>query len=411
MKFLLKLFFFLCFPLLLNAQDFFEPLGGPIGVSVKSCFKDANGVLYIKTDSSAIHHKSYDDGDNWTPVVINDSIQIVKLYADEVPNLFAIDSSGILYRSDENGIVWESVFTMNSSVISSVELNIAPNGDLYFVTFGKIQYSSDKGNSWSLLQEEEFIKNKIEFHPDGNMYALVSDFGDKLFKSSDGGYSWEKIFVPPSANFAQAYNFHISNEEIIYISYNVGDLFPNEVISISTDNGESFDFLIDPEKDFSFFTTTINDYVLFGGYTNIQFSKNIGQNWADISTGLPEEFYINHIYIDTDQYIYLSLDDNVLYKSILPSDQITSTNEPAHTAFHSNAYPNPFDDSFEIQLDQPYIGELKVQLRGLQGRLVMEKYFTGELVQVQTDGLASGVYFYQVTLEGEEVAVGKVVRQ
>lgn len=394
-------------PFFLSAQDFFEPLGGPTGVSVESCFKDANGVLYART-KSLTHLKSLDDGGTWTPMVINDSIQTMRLFSDEASNLFAFDTSGMFYKSNTNGQVWESISIASNNPFFS-DLSISPSGDLYYYNADGLQFSENKGDFWSLLYDEEFLWKEIVFHPNGDMYSLIFVDHISLARSTNGGNSWEKIYGPPAF---KARSVHISKEGIIYLKYATDGLFLGQNFLISHDNGFSFESLSlgEPEHTTSAFVTNEAGDILYNHHTEILLSKNQGQSWADISAGLPEEAVINHIYIDTDQYIYLSLDNNVLYKSILPSDQITSTDEQLAATFQSHAFPNPFDDFFKIQLKTSYSDKLTVQLWDKQGLSVTEEHTTGKVLTIQTEGLPSGVYFYQVTLKGEAIAAGKVVK-
>ena len=413
MKFLQILFILFLLPSLLNGQDYFEPLGGPLSLNVLSSFKDVNGILYIQSynDSSLIHFKSNDHGDTWTPVVINDSIQIAKLYADEIPNLFAIDNNGVLYRSDENGGNWEVILIGGNPPILT-DLSISPDGDIFYNNYEGLRVSGDKGNSWTLLYDEKFLWKVIEFHPNGDMYCLISVDGISLGRSTDGGSTWGKIYSTPNIGPSRINGVHISNEGVIYLRHETfGDLFPDEVYSISYDEGFSFEPIADPNTLSSFITTNNSGDILYSDVTEIFLSKDQGQNWQDISAGLPEGFEINHIYVDTDQYIYLSLQNNVLYKSIVPSDEITSTSELPKEASNTKAYPNPFGGSFEIKLEKVYSEGLAFQLRDAQGRLVVERFFTGDYLNVKTGGLPEGVYFYQVTLRGEIVGVGKVVKR
>ena len=404
MKKSLKLFCFLLFPFFVSAQNYFAPLGGPAGVSGKSSFKDANGVLYVKTDGADKYLKSFDDGATWLQIMINDNTQIERLYADEIPNLYATDENGVLYKSDENGSVWNAIF-FSDFTTSKNWLSISPSGNLYYSTKGELYLSSDKGVTWDTLFNDKPVWYEMEFHFNGDIYGVSFVSVEYiLVRSVDGGTQWEEVFAPIAPVSDGVHKFHISKSGNIYVKTETGDAAPIARYECSYDNGDNFEIFTDYTSYYSGLATNDTESILLHDYSTLLFSAEMGQNWQSIKAGLPDLFLINHIYIDNDQFIYLSLQNNVLYKSVVPSTQITLTDEAKNeNVFSFDIYPNPANDllKFQMRSDLPSNGG-DFSVVDVNGKVIREikSFMPKETHTVPVHDWSAGVYFLQYLVDG-----------
>ncbi len=74
----------------------------------------------------------------------------------------------------------------------------------------------------------------------------------------------------------------------------------------------------------------------------------------------------------------------------------------------TNLYPNPFFNELNMYTDNNALSE--IVLYDIASRKLVEKHFTNS-VSLNTDELASGIYFYEIRNENEVVKKGKMVKQ
>ncbi len=74
-----------------------------------------------------------------------------------------------------------------------------------------------------------------------------------------------------------------------------------------------------------------------------------------------------------------------------------------------NISPNPFTQSTQITLPQTY-HSIALAVYDIQGKLLMQQNCTGcSQIQLNRNGLNSGLYFLKLTLDDRWVETGKVV--
>ncbi len=71
-------------------------------------------------------------------------------------------------------------------------------------------------------------------------------------------------------------------------------------------------------------------------------------------------------------------------------------------------YPNPFGDEAVVLLQGAANQEFELRLYDLTGRHLRSEKITGGIGRIRNDGLAEGLYFYEIIAEGEVVGQGKV---
>jgi len=131
-------------------------------------------------------YRSTDNGNSWSIVVPEDSGSISLPVWNSARQLF-ISRSGVVYRSDDDGVTW---LRKDSGIPSNLSINtisVSPAGQLYASLLSASSYaqyvfvSTDCGESWT--QVGGAAKMPWAFNSDGDMFA--SD-GSGVYRSTDG---------------------------------------------------------------------------------------------------------------------------------------------------------------------------------------------------------------------------------
>jgi photosystem II stability/assembly factor-like uncharacterized protein len=157
--------------------------------------------------------------------------------AGDPSTFYAASASGGLFRTTNRGNTFEAVFT-DQPVLSIGAVTVAPsNSDVVYVGTGEgdprntvsfgdgVYRSNDGGETWSHLglSDTERIA-EIRVHPENPDVVFVAAMGHEwgpneqrgLFRSTDGGKTWEKVlYVNPSTG-ASAVAFDPENPDIMY---------------------------------------------------------------------------------------------------------------------------------------------------------------------------------------------------
>ncbi|MEL7488311.1 MAG: glycosyl hydrolase, partial [Pseudomonadota bacterium] len=256
-------------------------------------------------------------------------------------------ASGGLWRTKDAGITWtpvfdkESVYSIGVVEIAAADENIiwvgsGENNAQRSVAFGDGVYkSTDGGATWTNmgLKKSGHI-SQIWIHPDDPDTVLVaaqgplwSDGGDRgLYKTTDGGDSWEKIlevddytgineFVVDPQNFDTIVASSYQRRRHVWVLINGG---PGSGVHRTTDGGETWTEISAglPTSDMGRIGLAAAPsnpsmvYAIIEGSDDekgVYRSTDFGQNWekrSDHGTTSPQ--YYNEIVVDPK-------DENVLY--------------------------------------------------------------------------------------------------
>ncbi|HPJ72086.1 MAG TPA: hypothetical protein PK636_05330, partial [bacterium] len=137
-------------------------------------------------------------------------------------HVFATTFDGV-YRSPDGGQTWESIYTgANPRQGCSLCITIDPsNPDIILLgTLVGVGISKDGGVSWTraLGSLSNDVVTAVAVHPFDSSVILAGTQGDGIFKSTDGGDSWEKVFNNPSSGAQNigAVAFAPANPNIVY---------------------------------------------------------------------------------------------------------------------------------------------------------------------------------------------------
>lgn len=268
--------------------------GGSIGAVAVSSW-DPN-VIYVgggeKTVRGNVSHgdgvwKSTDAGRSWSRSGLGDSRHISRIrvhprnpdlvYAAVMGHLFGPNEQRGVYRSSDGGKNWERVLYVNP-LAGAVDLAMDPTNPriLYATTWrvlrtpyslesggegSDIWKSTDGGDSWESLTENEGMPKaplgiagiSVSASNPDNLYAIIEAPEGGVFRSSDAGDTWKRVNQERKLRQRAWYYSRINadpvDENVVYVS-NVrfhkskdgGKTFE----AISTPHGDNHDLWIDP---------------------------------------------------------------------------------------------------------------------------------------------------------------------
>jgi photosystem II stability/assembly factor-like uncharacterized protein len=293
--------------------------GGSIGAVAVSAW-DPN-VIYAgtgeKTVRGNVSHgdgvwKSTDAGRSWSHSGLEDARHISRIrihpknpdlvYAAVMGHLFGPSQQRGIFRSRDGGANWERVLFANEQA-GAVDLAMDPTNPrvLYAATWRVIRTpyslesggegsgiwkSSDGGDSWNLLSENEGMPpgplgiagiTVSPSNPD-NVYAIIESAEGGVFRSQDSGETWKRVNqerkLRQRAWYYSRINADPSDEDVLYVlnvrfhkSRDGGKTFEE----IETPHGDNHDLWIDPADPERMIQS--ND-----GGANVSYDG--GENWS-----------------------------------------------------------------------------------------------------------------------------------
>jgi photosystem II stability/assembly factor-like uncharacterized protein len=223
--------------------------------------------------------KSEDAGKTWKHKGLEKSRHISRIrihprnanivYASVMGNLYAPNVERGIYRSDDGGDNWKQVLFVNSEA-GAVDLILDPNNPriLYASTWkikrtpyslesggegSALWKSTDGGNSWENISANEGLPkgiwgiSGITVSPANSerVWAIIENKDGGVFRSDDGGKTWKKLNSERSLRQRAWYYSRIyadpQNEDVIYVL--------NVRYHKSTDGGKTFKSANAPHGD------------------------------------------------------------------------------------------------------------------------------------------------------------------
>lgn len=243
-------------------------------------------------------YRTTNGGTTWTPITISSS-PIRRIVINSNNDLFIGTDAG-LYRSSNLGNTNELIF---NGTISDMAINSQNNLFVSLIGVHGIAFSSDNGNTWSLLPTPS--SNRSISIDSNDEIVIGSSTG--IYKSVNNGSSWEQILA--------CNNFLLSikkfGDRILAATY-------SNFVYFTKDNGISWDTIsVNINQTFSTFISESHQ-IYVGGYGNLIKSINDGLSWfhykGDLTNPLVFEFTN-----DENGYIYISSGLSI-YKTIKPEE-------------------------------------------------------------------------------------------
>ncbi len=256
---------------------------------VNSIAKSTSGHLYAATGCGV--YVSTDEGNHWSLSLLGGSDYHGGGYGPVIapdPNLVLVNFNGDIARSTDGGKGWVGVTSGNYGVggINANHLfarstgNAAPNC---------LVKSLDKGSGWSTvpLPPNSIYIYCFAISPNGDLYtgAENSDNGTGLFRSTNNGDSWQYV----AFNGRDVDEISITPRGYIFVDVN-GWKYR------STDLGTSWTEIVNGVG-----AVGNKEGTLFRGNSQ---SIDIGNTWTDYSSGLPVNWTLGPMAIDSSGRLF-----------------------------------------------------------------------------------------------------------
>lgn len=266
-----------------NVLDFFDSQKGFMASSQGSAVRTTNGgatwtnanlggthldcqyvndsVIYV-VGSYNVLRKSTNGGQSWSNKSFGTSgVNYYDLAFTDEMNGVAVGENGTLARTTDGGDNWTFPNTSTNLYLTEVyfsdSLHGFAGGDA-----GVYLRSTDAGASWTQsfagygadIEEFQFLDTL-------NGFMLLSDYGDNIYQTSDGGLNWNRIFYSNTSSTISGIHFFNRNQGIgvgfngTILSYQIGLLTPfandesicgGDSIVLNASNGPGFVWYDDP---------------------------------------------------------------------------------------------------------------------------------------------------------------------
>ena len=350
-----------------------------------------------------------DGGTTWLPQDSGTENTLESIYFINHETGFVSGFNKTLICTNNKGKTWTPIQVVSDT--GSIYSSLCSDADtnLYFITnYGEVFWSNDLGKNWfNKYNFDEWGFSYLNYSNNPICFAVLHKFGI-LYKSTDGGNVWEKLFMP-SRWYGDIY---FLNDDIGWITedWALSSARHDSIsIYITTNGGETWIWQ-STLPEFSLKNIVFLD--MREGWAStvskIYYTSDSGQSWNCQFEFDSIEFdsidYITDIFFLDDINGWTLTSQGKIIKYTIPTgvsvDKFNIINYDDYIL--NQNYPNPFNPSTIITFSIPEEGLVSLKVFNSLGEevaeLVNETKPAGNYgVNFNASGLASGVYYYQVT--------------
>jgi photosystem II stability/assembly factor-like uncharacterized protein len=359
---------------------------------------------------------SYNFGQTWTNYYTPDSWDGIDVSIIDKNNIwFCTDTK--IYHSNNGGVDWTLQYhdTSNTTFLNFIHFFDKDTGIVVGDALLKdipalILRTTDGGKTWLSINKEFLIGAlsrdayyPIEF-PTKNIGYFYDSRKGKLFKTINGGISWDTVTLPSEIRSVFMLKFYDE-----YLGFLVQDNGVGEDLLFRTINGgenwTKLSLLTNTWHHDIEFIPSHPERVWFTDYDHLFYSADTGNTWQEVK--ITEDILeARNIEFLNDTIGFILCDDGKFFATennggIITSVETKENNIVNDYKLYQN-YPNPFNPTTKISYQVPTSGNVKVTVYDLLGNEVAElvnenKNIGNYEVEFKANNLSSGVYFYQIT--------------
>ena len=318
---------------------------------------------------------------------------------------YGSDGEGAVFRSTNNGVSWNSVFTILNHVTS-----FALNGTSIFAgTGGGVFRSSNNGTAWTRVDSgltNNSVRALVVNSSAGIDTTIFAGTLGGIFRTTNNGTSWTAVNTTLTSVLALAVvPGGIAGANIYAGNYGTG-------VFRSTNNGTNWTAVNTGLTNLDVWALAVSGPNLFAAVygAGVFLSSNNGVSWTEANTGLADKRVLSLAINGAN--LFVGTYGNAVWRRPL-SEMITGIQNqhndvPSRYVLQQN-YPNPFNPETKIKFSVgipsgqiPNSSEVTLKVFDLLGRevatLVNERLQPGSFeTTFDGSGLASGVYFYRLS--------------
>jgi photosystem II stability/assembly factor-like uncharacterized protein len=264
--------------------------------SVLSLTKNSQGILFAGTLDNGIYY-STNDGNTWMVRGVNTG-SFGPMAVNSNDHIFAGSPGVGMFRSTNNGLNWTQINSgLTNNNVNSISIN--SNGVIFLGTQNRVHRSTNNGDSWILLSPSP-VNATLDISSSNEVYAGANDLldislGGHIYKSTDNGNSWIPI---PIVTSCYSYAVAVSPSGDLY----AGAIGPCTYVFRSTNGGGSWNDIVSGLFNNSLsivsFAFSSAGYV-FGGQQNDGYIYRSGQAYIgikNIGNEIPNLFSLSQNY-------------------------------------------------------------------------------------------------------------------
>ncbi|MFC1562079.1 YCF48-related protein [candidate division KSB1 bacterium] len=397
----------------------------------------------------------------WTTQESGITDNLLDVFFIDEHNGWAAGENGIIIATTDGGSTWTVQETPVDKNLTRILFTSADTGyvisdstDLLFTKNGGASWLTYDFGTGIQLRGISFINSDTGW-VSGTDYILVDRSIAVLFKTVDGGYTWERVYEIPVPlglpNFFNGVSFVDQNNGLAFETYYF-DNFNQTYVHRTTDGGGMWEKIGETNGPTYKVKRAAGDTLWATGMANISISFNSGANWTGIGRsfafgGVPDIelvngrtgwFITNNTNFIENSRINYTEDAGTTYNIMLEKQKpylrglsaigsnllwavgdsglvihydktITSVKEkpqiPREFELHQN-YPNPFNLSTVIRFNTIQQARITIRIYDIAGReivILTSKVYLPGTHEVTWDGrnekhsiVSSGMYFYQL---------------
>ena len=393
----------------LYSQSYWTKVNSPVSTSLRNCVFTDNMNGWAAGDDGVIIHTSnggstFEIQNSGITFYINDIFFLNNRLGWVVANEFLFSGTTILTTTN-GGSEWTSeIFPDSSKFFRTIYFRDSLNG--FMGGFGGAIYkTSNSGNSWyptniDTSEYSGYPVSRITFSSPLNGFACGGyiDIAGVIWRTIDGGFNWS------AGNFSPEpfYDFYVKDQ------YNLisagGDFEYGVQICNTSDAGANWKYssLELFGQAYSVDFRTPNEGWMALGYSrNWAVTYDSGSTWISIPVTDSADLY--SVDFTDSLHGWAVGDHGVILKYVPVSSGIGSHNEALPESLYlEQNYPNPFNPVTNLEFGISDLGFVSLRVYDALGKevavLVNENKNPGRYkVDFDGSGLASGIYFYQLT--------------
>lgn len=327
-------------------------------------------------------YKTVDEGEVWEKVFELDNIYMrsIDFLNPQIGFLGTLTPN--FYKTVDGGYNWEKVEIPGIEAICG--LNAVGDSTIYgcgaYFQPAYIIKSTDSGDSWTFIDMGEYASALIEvlFIDENTGYAGGgNDDGGTILKTMDGGETWEEIYnsgIP--GELVWKLQILYSNPDVMFGAVQSINPLPGKLAK-SLDGGKTWstqDVVTDnPEESESYIQAVgfiTEDYGWMGGHkSGLKLTKDGGKTWEE--TYDYKLWHINPFLVFDQNLVYAA--GNSIYKY---TDNISGTqNFPIVEVISLpkvTITPNPLSDQLNMQINFAYADHMVITVFDESGRKIKQ---------------------------------------
>lgn len=290
------------------------------------------------------------------------------------------------------------------------------NGNIIYAGRDRIFKSINGGMDWTVTNNNNLLDGglvalaiDISYQTSNKVYvatAPYSIFRGHLFRTNNGGISWNDITGTLPDRFPADIAVDPNNDEVVYVTfYGFGSGHIYKTTNGGTNWIDKTGTLPDVPTVAVIVDPNNSDHVYIGNDLGVYVSTDGGDTWSDFSEGLPSAIIAMDLNITrSNDVIRVATHGNGAYERKLLSTVLVSVdNDPIivkEFQLEQN-YPNPFNPTTTISWQMSVGGFVSLKIFDLLGNQIsnpIQEERSAGIHKYRFDGsnLSSGTYFYRL---------------